>query len=69
MSMPVLLLYGSEDRLTPPAFGKEMALSIRNAQLEVIQGAGHLSNLEEPAEFNRLISIFFDKHAGLASFV
>ena len=68
MAMPVLLIYGAEDRLTPPEFGKEMIKDIADARMEVIGGAGHLSNLEEPDKFNALIDIFFTTHATLASF-
>ena len=68
MTMPVMLIYGSEDRLTPPDFGKQMVEQINGARLEVIDGAGHLSNLEAPDEFNSLIVGFFDTHANLASF-
>ena len=68
MTMPVLLIYGGEDRLTPPKFGEKMVCDIPDASMEVIEGAGHLSNLEEPGKFNRLIDAFFTKHASLASF-
>ena len=68
MTMPVLLIYGGEDRLTPPKFGEKMVRDIPDASMEVIEGAGHLSNLEEPGKFNRLIDAFFTKHASLASF-
>jgi len=68
MTVPVLLIYGSEDRLTPPDFGHQMQAQISGARLEVIDGAGHLSNLEAPDEFNSLIEGFFDTHAKLASF-
>ena len=68
MSMPVLLIYGAEDRLTPPEFGKEMVRDLPDARMEVIDGAGHLSNLEEPDKFNALIDIFFTTNAMLASF-
>ena len=66
--MPVLLIYGAEDRLTPPEFGKEMVRDLPDARMEVIDGAGHLSNLEEPDKFNALIDIFFTTNAMLASF-
>ena len=55
---PVLVLCGSEDKVTPPALSRELARSIPGAQVELVEGAGHLGNLERPAEFNTLVGAF-----------
>jgi 3-oxoadipate enol-lactonase len=55
MDVPVLVLTSSEDTLIPPEASAPMAGQIPGARLEVIGGAGHLSNLEAPEEFNRLL--------------
>ena len=55
---PVLVLVGSEDVLTPPAEAETMARAIPQAELEVIPAAGHLSNLEQPEVFTRLLADF-----------
>jgi len=52
---PALVLAGSEDPATPPAQGETIASRIPGARLSVLEGAGHLANVEEPAEFNRLL--------------
>lgn len=49
ISCPTLVLVGAEDELTPPSIAAEMASAIPGGRLEVIQGAGHLTALEEPA--------------------
>jgi 3-oxoadipate enol-lactonase len=56
--VPTLVLVGEEDRLTPPAMAKTIAEAIPAARLAVIPAAGHLSNIEQPALFNRLILDF-----------
>jgi 3-oxoadipate enol-lactonase len=56
--VPTLVLVGEEDRLTPPAMAKTIADAIPGARLAVIPTAGHLSNIEQPALFNRLILDF-----------
>jgi 3-oxoadipate enol-lactonase len=33
---------------------------IPNAHMQVIAGAGHLTNLERPGEFNRIVDRFID---------
>ena len=52
---PTLVLAGSEDPVTPPAQGEAIAHRIAEARLSVLEGAGHLANLEEPEAFNRLL--------------
>jgi 3-oxoadipate enol-lactonase len=56
--VPALVLCGSEDRVTPPALSRELAKLIAGAQVELIEHAGHLSNLERPEEFNTLVGAF-----------
>jgi 3-oxoadipate enol-lactonase len=55
---PVLVLVGEQDRVTPPPLSKELAHLIPGARLELIEGAGHLGNLERPDAFNTLVGAF-----------
>ena len=55
IDVPTLVLCGAEDKVTPPALSHELAAIIPRAKLEMIPGAGHISNLERPAEFNRIV--------------
>ncbi len=55
---PTLIVVGSEDQLTPPADSETMRREIRGSRLEVIEGAGHVSNLERPREFNAALTKF-----------
>lgn len=55
---PTLIFVGSEDRITPPADAELMRREIRGSRLEIIPGAGHVSNLERPDEFNRALLEF-----------
>jgi pimeloyl-ACP methyl ester carboxylesterase len=55
---PTLIVVGSEDQLTPPADSEMMRREIRGSRLEVIEGAGHVSNVERPAEFNAALTKF-----------
>lgn len=56
--VPTLILVGREDVLTPPALSESMAASVPGAMLEVIEEAGHLSNLEQPSVFNTAVRTF-----------
>ncbi len=53
--VPTHVVVGADDPLTPPAAARELAALIPNAKLTVIPDAGHLSNIEKPAEFNQAV--------------
>jgi pimeloyl-ACP methyl ester carboxylesterase len=55
IDVPTLVITSSGDTLIPPEATSPMADQILGARLEVIEGAGHLSNLESPQEFARLL--------------
>lgn len=55
--LSVLALVGSKDELTPPEQSQENA-DLSGGELKVIQGAGHLSNLDEPEAFNQALLDF-----------
>lgn len=52
ITVPVLILVGQEDKLTPPAAAEGMLKLIPQAKLHVVPDAAHVSNLENPAVFN-----------------
>ena len=58
IDVPTLVIAGSEDKLYPPALAASMAGRIDGSVLKVIAGAGHLSNIEQPAAFNRVLLEF-----------
>lgn len=58
INCPTLVIVGAEDALTPPAEAEALAKAIRGAHLEILGGAGHLSNLEQPAKFTHLLEDF-----------
>lgn len=60
MNVPALVIVGSEDVLTPPADSEAMHSKIRDSRLVTVEGAGHLSNVERPAEFNLTLRQFLD---------
>jgi pimeloyl-ACP methyl ester carboxylesterase len=58
INCPALIIVGSLDQITPLADAELMSREIRGSRLEVIAGAGHVSNVECPAEFNRALENF-----------
>lgn len=55
---PTLILVGSEDAITPVADAELMHREIGGSRLQVIAGAGHVSNIEKPDEFNSAMTEF-----------
>jgi 3-oxoadipate enol-lactonase len=52
IKVPVLIMVGIEDKITPPEAARSMHEKIRGSLMKIIDHAGHLSNLENPGEFN-----------------
>ena len=48
LRLPVQLLCGEHDRVTPPARSQELAQWIPGARLRLVPGAGHMLPLEQP---------------------
>jgi 3-oxoadipate enol-lactonase len=63
--VPTHVIVGSEDRLTTPDMCRELAGMIPGARFTVIDDAGHLVNIEKPAQFNAA-AIAFIREAGAA---
>jgi pimeloyl-ACP methyl ester carboxylesterase len=56
--LPVLLIWGAGDRLLPLARARLAHQKLPGAKLEVIEGAGHAPQAEQPDEFNRILEQF-----------
>ena len=58
IQVPTLIICGDEDRPTPPDLSRELHAMIAGSRLAMIPNAGHLTNLEQPDAFNRLVGEF-----------
>ena len=56
--VPVQIIVGAEDKLTPPSVSQKMADAIPDARLLVLEGTGHMSNLECRDAFDRCVREF-----------
>ncbi len=57
-SQPVLCISGDEDQLTPPNETARMARQLANGTVATIERAGHLSPIEQPQTFARIVAAF-----------
>ena len=54
MDVPVLIVWGRQDKSIPVELGQQMHTILRTSHLEILDVAGHCSNFEQPEKFNRL---------------
>jgi len=64
LACPALVIVGEEDQGTPVEMAREIHAALPSAELAILRSASHLSNLEQPAEFNRALLGFLDKATG-----
>jgi pimeloyl-ACP methyl ester carboxylesterase len=48
--VPVTLILGERDMMTPPKAGKALAAALPNSRTVVLPGAGHMMMVERPDE-------------------
>jgi len=58
VSVPTLVITGAEDTVTGPDQGRAVAAAIRDARFVLVEGAGHLVNLEQPEQVNEALLDF-----------
>ncbi|MER6183295.1 alpha/beta hydrolase [Streptomyces sp. NPDC001652] len=63
ITVPTLLLWGELDVRSPLSVAHAFRAAIPGAELVVLPGAGHVSNLERPQEFNRAVRAFCRAHS------
>ena len=62
IKIPTLVISGSEDRLTPPVVMQPMADQISNSEFIKVDGAGHMTPIENPQMVNESIRDFLVKN-------
>jgi pimeloyl-ACP methyl ester carboxylesterase len=62
ISIPTLVICGSEDKLSPPNVMKPMAEKISNSKFVLIEEAGHMTPIENPKQVNLAIKEFLSEN-------
>jgi pimeloyl-ACP methyl ester carboxylesterase len=60
--VPTLVVWGELDARSPLSVASQFERAIPDAKLVVIPGAGHLSHLEQPEQFNDAVREFCRSH-------
>lgn len=56
LAMPLTLVWGALDTITPPAQAEAIAKLAPGARLVMLPGVGHIPQIEDPALFNRRVA-------------
>jgi len=62
IASPTLLIWGELDARSPLSIARQFEHAIADTKLVVIPGCGHVSNLEQPDEFNEAVREFCRAH-------
>ena len=62
IAVPTLLIWGELDARSPLNVARQFAQAIPDAELVVIPGCGHISNLERPEQLNQTVRQFCRAH-------
>ncbi|HEY1505369.1 MAG TPA: alpha/beta hydrolase [Stellaceae bacterium] len=60
IKIPTLMLWGAEDRIVAPAYGKAYAAALPHASFAMIDRSGHFPHVEQPQEFARRVLEFIE---------
>jgi pimeloyl-ACP methyl ester carboxylesterase len=55
---PALVVAGEEDLIAPPRYARQLADGLPQARLALLPEVGHAPPIEDPREFNRLLTAF-----------
>ena len=58
VAVPTLVVVGSDDEYTPVSDAEYMHAQLPDSTLTVVEGAGHMPNLERPEEFDAALAAF-----------
>ena len=61
IDIPVALIWGKNDKITPPEVAVEFSHLLPHAELTWIDHCGHAPMMEQPTEFNRILKDFLEK--------
>ena len=61
LDLPALIIWGDRDETTPLAQGERLKNVISGSELAIMPGVGHMPQIEDPPQFDRLLVGFLQK--------
>lgn len=63
ITIPVNLIWGKDDSITPPFVAEEFHKLLPNSNIHILPNCGHAAMMEKPQEFNKLTKEFLTKNS------
>ncbi len=63
ITLPACIIWGNDDKVTPPFVAEEFKSLLPNSELHFIEKCGHAAMMERPQEFNILLKQFLNRLA------
>ncbi|MBX7206467.1 MAG: alpha/beta hydrolase [Bacteroidia bacterium] len=60
-TIPTCLIWGLNDRVTPPEVGEEFHTLFPDSELHFLDKCGHAPMMEQPEEFNKILDAFLNR--------
>ena len=64
ITIPVCLIWGKNDTITPPMVAEEFHRLLTTSELHWVDKCGHAPMMEVPADFNKILDLFLEKNKG-----
>ena len=64
LNVPVLVVFGTEDRMIPPEMGHVYCQKLPNCHLMLVYDAGHEVDADRPEAFATMVDDFLQRHEG-----
>lgn len=64
MNLPVCLIWGKDDHITPVEVGEEFHTLLPDSELHLLDQCGHAPMMEKPEEFNNIADKFYNRILG-----
>lgn len=65
IDVPVLLIWGAADTITPPFVGEEFNKLLPDSELHILKESGHAPMMEMPGTFNAILDKFLEEKVQL----
>ena len=62
MQLPVCLIWGKEDSITPAFVGEEFHKLLPQSELNIVENCGHAPMMEQPGVFNKILERFLKQY-------
>ena len=62
IQQPVCLIWGADDRITPPFVAEEFNKLLTNSEVHILPKCGHAPMMEQPKQFNEILERFLEKN-------